>query len=604
MGRKRCQRRFPLGPTAAALLAVFLALALPSLARAAVLGDLDGNGVIDQSDLTLLWSIYGTTASSPTYDGGGDLNSDGGVDYRDLAILSASFGQTPSPVPPATLFLTVDAVPDDMNDLLAVPRSGFTINFTLTNPPGAPLIDVNSASLVADQPAGPLPAGANLALLFPSITPTRGSLQIDSVHAFPPRNVFFTLSLQNRRGDVLSPPVYGVAVRDWTITPPIGAGQKVFYDFDQDRDGVGGNDFDEDLRAFGLGSTSFPSLSAAVRSSVISRVLGGVRAFYGENADGTPGPDPVTIAFSASPTTGATRICVGGEDPTGGVTFGLTPFDKNNAQTGTDTCAMSPNYGIFPREFLFFSGNPNFRGVFDPLMPSTGGVPVGESALDPIVLAQGFDPLTAPPDQAARWSVIDRAESTFAQFVATIVAHETGHTLGLTASGAAPGGLWGGSSGPGLYHNVTTTGGTPSTNWLMNAGSAFTYERIVGAAGEALPRFRELNAAYLRNQLMLKSNITVLLPAPTLTSVTPNPVSYVSGTATITLHGSNFFGTPLVYLERSGSTPKQVQGVTLVDAGTLSGTINQFQVGTGTFDVELNNPDDQQVTLPAGLTVQ
>lgn len=573
------------------------------VSRAATLGDLDGNGAINATDIQWLGTVYGTSAGSPLYDSGADLNGDQRIDFRDLAVLAANIGNPPTSVPPATVFLTVDRVPDDMNNLLAVPPTGFTVDFTIANPPGAPLIDVYDTSLVADQPAGVWLAGANLAFLFPA-TPSGGSWNVASGFAFPARNVFFTLRVRNRRGDVIQPPAYGVAVRNWAVTPPIGAAQKVFLDFGQDRNGLGGNDLDEDLRAFGLGSLADPSLSATVRALVISRTLADIRAYYGQNADGTPGPDPVTIAFSSTTAPGATRICVGGEDPTGGVAFGLTPYDKNNAQPGTDTCALSANFGIFPREFLFFQANPNFQAAFNPLRSAAGGVPVGEDPLDATVLAPGFDSATATPPQAARWSAIDVGITTFARFAATITAHEAGHTLGLTASGAAPGGLWGGTSGAGAYHDLTVAWGIPPQNFLMKQGSGFTYEQIVGAAGTPLPVVREIDVAYLRNRLMLKSSITGLFPAPTLTSVTPNPAVYVSGTVAITLHGTNFFGTPLVLLRRTGTTPKQVQGVILINASTLQGTINQFQVGTGTFDVEVTNPDDQQVILPGGLTVQ
>lgn len=571
--------------------------------RADVLGDLDGNGAINSTDVQWLGTVYGTALGAPKYDQGADLNVDQRIDFRDLAILAANFGKPPTPVPPATILLTVDRVPDDMNNLLAVPPSGFTVDFMITNPPGAPLISVYDTSLVATEPAGAWLTGANLAFLFET-TPSGASWKVDAQRAFPARNVFFTLQVHNRHGDVIQPPTYGVAVRNWAVTPPIGTAQKAFLDFGQDRDGIGGNDFDEDLRAFGLGSLSGPSLSATVRATVIARALADIRAFYGQNADGTLGTDPVTVAFSSTTATGATRICVGGEDPTGGVSFGLTPYDKNNVQTYTDTCALSPNYGIFPREFLYFQGNPNFQAAFNPLRSAAGGVPVGEHPLDATVLAAGFDPSIAPPAEAARWSAIDTGVSTFSRFVATITAHEAGHTLGLTASGAAPGGLWGGYSGAGAYHDLTVTGGIPTQNYLMKQGSGFTYEQIVGAAGTALPWFREIDAAYLRNQLMLKSNITAFNPPPALTSVTPNPAVYAGGTATIMLHGANFYGTPLVLLRRTGVSPKQVQNITLINASTLQGTINQFQVGTGTFDVEVTNPDDQQIVLPGGLTVQ
>jgi hypothetical protein len=572
-------------------------------AHADVLGDLDGNGAIDATDVQWLFTVYTTDTTSSLYDTGADFNTDGRIDFQDLAILAANVGQPPTPVPPATVFLTADEIPDDFNDLLALPPSRFSVDFTITNPPGAPLIDLSTLDITADRPAGALGAGSNLASLFAS-TPSAGSWKVDAAETFPARNVFFSFQVDNIRGDPLSFSSYGVAVRDWQFTPPIGSAQAVFLDFDQDRDGVGGNDFDEDLREFGLGSLTAPALSAVVRGRVITRALEQIRAYYGQNPDGSPGPDPSTVAFSSISSTGATRICVGGEDPLGGVAFGFTAFDFNNAQTAMDTCFPFSPYGIFPREFLFFAGNANFQTVFDPLRPLAGGVPVGEDPLDPIVLDPGFDPQTALPSELARWNTIDLAVTTLARFTATITAHEAGHTLGLTPSGAAPGGLWGGSSGASQYHNLTVGGAAPTDNWIMNAGAAFTYEEIVGAAGEPLPRFRELNDAYLRNELQLNASITGFFPEPTLASVTPNPAIYASGQADITLHGSGFFGAPQILLKQDPFPARPVQNVLVINPNTITGTLFQFQVGTGTFDVELTNPDDQIVVLQDGLTVQ
>ncbi|MDP3938977.1 MAG: hypothetical protein Q8R92_12705 [Deltaproteobacteria bacterium] len=571
-----------------------------------VLGDLNGDGVIDAVDVGLLVTVYATDSADPGYDAGGDLNSDGLINFQDLAILSGNAGQTPTAVAPATVFLTANDIPDEFNDVLAVPESGFSLDFRIANPPGAPLIDLPSLSVMATQPAGLLSAGAELAPLFTK-TPSGGSWRVSAVEAFPPVNVFFSFSIQNQKGDVFSIPSYGLASREWKITPPVGAGQKVFLDFDQDRDAVGGNDFDEDLRAFGLGSLVFPSLSALVRTDVVVRILEIIRSFYGQDPAGTFLPDSATVAFSDLFTLGATRICVGGEDPLGGTAFGLTPFDMNNAATGSDTCFIGSPWGVFPREFLFFQANSNFQAVFNPLRASAGGTPVGEDPLDATVLASGFDPGSALPAELARWNTINAGVETFARFAGVIAAHENGHTLGLTAATAAPAGLW----GDGAFHNMTSMGGTPAENWMMNSGGSFNYEEIVGEAGEPLPRFRDLSDAYLRNELMLKSGITgPLQPAPTLTNVLPNPAIYSAGTVNITVFGSGFFGTPDVLLLKDGFPPRVVQNVLLgmpptCPVGTcITGTLVQFQVGTGLFDVLVETPDDQSVVIEDHLTVQ
>ncbi len=55
-----------------------------------VLGDLDGNLIVDLGDLAILLANYGLTAGA-TYDQG-DFESDGDVDLGDLAILLAEYG--------------------------------------------------------------------------------------------------------------------------------------------------------------------------------------------------------------------------------------------------------------------------------------------------------------------------------------------------------------------------------------------------------------------------------------------------------------------------------------------------------------------------------
>ena len=55
-----------------------------------ILGDLDGDGCVDLSDLAQLLSNYGTTGGATYADG--DLDGDGDVDLSDLAALLANYG--------------------------------------------------------------------------------------------------------------------------------------------------------------------------------------------------------------------------------------------------------------------------------------------------------------------------------------------------------------------------------------------------------------------------------------------------------------------------------------------------------------------------------
>jgi hypothetical protein len=255
-------------------------------------------------------------------------------------------------------------------------------------------------------------------------------------------------------------------------------------------------------------------------------------------------------------------------------------------------------------------------------------VPAGEHALDPVVLDPGFDPATATPAELDRIAEITIAVEAFAQIVATAVAHETGHYLGLTAPGPAPMGLFGGESGGTQDHNVTSGGAaTPAQNFLMNRGASFSFADMTGHDGAALPVFRALNWAYLRDRIAPNRRVTGLYDPPVLYAVEPNPATIPPDftNETLTFCGESFFEDPVSTTPNpkvellGGLGPFEVSGVFLDDTpdpadcdGTpvpdppnvVRGVINMFNVVAGTYDVRLENPDGQSVTLVGGLVVQ
>jgi hypothetical protein len=58
-----------------------------------VRGDLDGDGDVDISDLTLLISAFGSCASDANFDPDADFNADGCIGLADLTILLSNFGR-------------------------------------------------------------------------------------------------------------------------------------------------------------------------------------------------------------------------------------------------------------------------------------------------------------------------------------------------------------------------------------------------------------------------------------------------------------------------------------------------------------------------------
>ena len=59
-----------------------------------IIGDINGDGVIDIYDLTLVGTAYGSFEGDPRYDPEADLNKDGHVDMRDAIVVCRNYGKT------------------------------------------------------------------------------------------------------------------------------------------------------------------------------------------------------------------------------------------------------------------------------------------------------------------------------------------------------------------------------------------------------------------------------------------------------------------------------------------------------------------------------
>jgi len=69
---------------------VVLGLTLPGVG---IPGDVDGDGDVDLTDLSLLLGAFGATQGQPGYNPDADLDGDGDVDLTDAAILLSHFGE-------------------------------------------------------------------------------------------------------------------------------------------------------------------------------------------------------------------------------------------------------------------------------------------------------------------------------------------------------------------------------------------------------------------------------------------------------------------------------------------------------------------------------
>jgi hypothetical protein len=60
--------------------------------RSTLPGDLDGDGDVDLTDLSLLLAAFGACAGDANYDPDADLDGSGCVELADLSLLLAAFG--------------------------------------------------------------------------------------------------------------------------------------------------------------------------------------------------------------------------------------------------------------------------------------------------------------------------------------------------------------------------------------------------------------------------------------------------------------------------------------------------------------------------------
>ncbi|WP_321506780.1 PGF-pre-PGF domain-containing protein [uncultured Methanoregula sp.] len=97
--------------------------------------------------------------------------------------------------------------------------------------------------------------------------------------------------------------------------------------------------------------------------------------------------------------------------------------------------------------------------------------------------------------------------------------------------------------------------------------------------------------------------ITNTTPAPTVTSITPSSGKNSTSVSITNLAGSGFYGTPTVKLTRLGYSNIMATGVTVVSSGKITCTFDLSDKMSGTWSINVVNPDNQAATLPNGFTI-
>ena len=98
-------------------------------------------------------------------------------------------------------------------------------------------------------------------------------------------------------------------------------------------------------------------------------------------------------------------------------------------------------------------------------------------------------------------------------------------------------------------------------------------------------------------------NVSAAPAAPTITSITPSSGQNTTSVSITNLAGSGFYGTPTVKLIRFGYGNIVATSVTVVSSNQMTCTFDLTNKISGTWNVNVVNPDNQATTLPNGFTI-
>lgn len=393
---------------------------------------------------------------------------------------------------------------------VVVPPTGFTIDVTANDPEYS--LDMGSVSVELSGPGaapGPVALFADAAVGFRTFR-----TGVPASAALAAGDWTLVVRVADLSGNVgTSAPVPFTVTAPSAGLLPFERTQVVWARTDLDRDHNGRADFDDDLLRLGLATEGDPAgTNARARRLLLDAILAQANALFGRGPRGEP-LDADSVAIRLTPhepiALGHQQIALGGldpeaprgrtyGDPSSGV-LGRAFYDYRNSQINDRNIGTSPGLGVFPAEMWLYQAEihiqvyPGFQTMFAqrflPLCPDMGGTPAGSHPEDAAVLGAGFDPATANTEQRARWNVLMAAIDDWALVIGTVLAHEIGHAVGLTAPGNAPAGLFGDAS----LHNA-------------GAGAAEVMAPSVGyeAMVTLTYTFRDLNLAYLRHRILVR----------------------------------------------------------------------------------------------------
>lgn len=390
--------------------------------------------------------------------------------------------------------VTVRDIPLSMNSNLKIPPFGSEIDLDFGDGYWG-IIQPGSLELNANVDLGSLTAGSNLLDSLPILQFSANKLRvrIPSEYAIAGSTAQFSARVKDLSENTSSDASFSCTItQSSNAIVPFEKTQICWVRFDLNRDGSTKQDFEEDLIAYGLISASNPlGKNAALRAQIEEGVIDKANAFFQQTSWGR-----VVFTPTQPSSTQYMKMAMGGFDPSSsseeldGQTTGVLGrafFDSLNQNFRDDDSLSNPPLGVFPREMFraYFPGSGFsdflFQSTFSPLAPSLGGTPIGEHAVDATVLDSNFNYSTATNEAKVRYNQIQTAILRFNKVVGYLLAHETGHAVGLV-----PDNLYGRN-----YHNFQS-----SSLDVMGPNVSFT---IVASLDV---RFRPIDLGYLLHVIL------------------------------------------------------------------------------------------------------
>ena len=409
-----------------------------------------------------------------------------------------------------TVTATINDLPEARRSGLVLPPFGWSVDINATDAQDQ-WVDLGSVEVVFDGGAGPTPSEL---LAVAQMGPHGTRIVVPDSAALPPGSWTMRVRVADLSGNVGESNVIAFEVDDLsTGAMPFERTQVVWVRTELDRNNNGRGDFSDDMLRLGLQTEGDPNGSNAwLEQVLLEGILAKANQLYGRGARGEPldeGSVPLRFTIFEPISLPHMQMGLGGLDPEGGQSrqfgqestgvLGRAFYDYRNSNVAERNTTSSPGTGVFPAEMFLYQARthlqvyPAFQTVFAsrflPLCPDMGGTPAGSHPLDATVLRPDFDYATATGSERARWTTVMEAMDDWAAVIGVILAHEVGHSVGLVAPGDMPLGLFGDSS----LHNTF-------------AGAAEVMASSVGY--EAMTsldyRFRDLDLAYLRQQVLLR----------------------------------------------------------------------------------------------------